>query len=857
MATTTVNGTVYTVPETGSRGWGDETTNLLVALGDSTLQLDGGTFTLTNDVNFGATWGLIAGHFTSGTSDPATSGAFRAANADTLSWKNFANTGNIALGVNASDLLQFEGVELVDISTAQALTTKTIVAASNTITTAASGNLTSTELNSALAELQTDIDTRAVATDLTDHIADTTTHGTTGDIVGTSDAQLLTTKTIVVANNTVTTAASGNLTSTELNAALAELQTDVDTRALDSALTSHTGATAAHGVSGDIVGTTDSQILLGKTYDAEGTGNVLSNITNSHVKAAAGIAVNKLAALTASRATATDGSGFLISSSATTTELTYLSGVTSALQTQIDSKQADVITTRGDLVVGNASNAADRLAIGAPGQLLQSDGTDISWATVSGAGDVTAAAVITDNALVRGDGGAKGIQDSGILISDGNAITGAVTIAASGSITADILRGDTIQNEAGSGAPNFPFGASGISASDVSAEPANANIQSHISSTSNPHSVTASQVSLGNVTNESKATMFTDPAFTGTLTSVTGLAPEIRIVDNDTTIGNPQLMGKLSFYTSDTDATSPEVAYIEARSVSSSAATNLDFWTGAGTSAATNKMTLTWDGKLGVNTNEPDDKVEIYDGGLFIVANSIAADSGQEINFQSTTSASPTKNTPHARISGKRVDGSNGYLSLYTRQSGTTTEAMRLTQTGQTLHDDGTSANPSISFIGATTTGIWEFSNEMGFSNSGTTSAHFSSAGVFFLDTALAAEAGASTALYRRNSDGKVVNFTSSRKYKTKINPTAYGLAEVLRFRAVDYEAKAGDGKQFTGFIAEEMNEVAPNFVNYDKNGAPEGIHYAMVTSVNSKAIQELSTKLEAALVRIETLEGA
>jgi hypothetical protein len=42
----------------------------------------------------------------------------------------------------------------------QALTNKTIVAASNTITTAASGNLSATELNAALTELQTDIDTR-------------------------------------------------------------------------------------------------------------------------------------------------------------------------------------------------------------------------------------------------------------------------------------------------------------------------------------------------------------------------------------------------------------------------------------------------------------------------------------------------------------------------------------------------------------------------------------------------------------------------------------------------------------------------------------------------------------------------
>lgn len=54
------------------------------------------------------------------------------------------------------------GKTLADTDTAQTLTNKTIVAANNTITTAASGNLAATNLNAALAELQGDIDTRAV-----------------------------------------------------------------------------------------------------------------------------------------------------------------------------------------------------------------------------------------------------------------------------------------------------------------------------------------------------------------------------------------------------------------------------------------------------------------------------------------------------------------------------------------------------------------------------------------------------------------------------------------------------------------------------------------------------------------------
>jgi len=43
-------------------------------------------------------------------------------------------------------------------------------------------------------------------------------------------------------------------------------------------------------------------------------------------------------------------------------------------------------------------------------------------------------------------------------------------------------------------------------------------LSAHTSATNNPHSVTATQVNLGNVTNESKGTMFTTPTFTGQIT---------------------------------------------------------------------------------------------------------------------------------------------------------------------------------------------------------------------------------------------------------------------------------------------------------------------------------------------------
>ena len=51
------------------------------------------------------------------------------------------------------------------------------------------------------------------------------------------------------------------------------------------------------------------------------------------------------------------------------------------LDTELDTKQDDIVTTEGDLIVGdNAGNAA-RLAIGTNGQILSSNGTTATWTT--------------------------------------------------------------------------------------------------------------------------------------------------------------------------------------------------------------------------------------------------------------------------------------------------------------------------------------------------------------------------------------------------------------------------------------------------------------------------------------------
>lgn len=104
-----LNGVPYSIPQTGGTGWGQETTNYLQAIaGGGLLQLQGGAFTLTSDVNFGPNYGLLSPYFKSGQANPASAGVLRLTQTEGVYWRNAANTGDLGLTVS-SDNLYFNG----------------------------------------------------------------------------------------------------------------------------------------------------------------------------------------------------------------------------------------------------------------------------------------------------------------------------------------------------------------------------------------------------------------------------------------------------------------------------------------------------------------------------------------------------------------------------------------------------------------------------------------------------------------------------------------------------------------------------------------------------------------------------
>lgn len=93
--------------------------------------------------------------------------------------------------------------------------------------------------------------------------------------------------------------------------------------------------------------------------------NLTGSIVNADIFSSAAIALTKLASLNASIVPVTNGSGFLTSSAVTSTELGYVSGVTSALQTQINAKQASgnyITALTGDVTATGPGSVASTLA---------------------------------------------------------------------------------------------------------------------------------------------------------------------------------------------------------------------------------------------------------------------------------------------------------------------------------------------------------------------------------------------------------------------------------------------------------------------------------------------------------------
>jgi hypothetical protein len=153
---------------------------------------------------------------------------------------------------------------------------------------------------------------------------------------------------------------------------------------------------------------------------ANGGTNSTAALSNNRIMRSTGGAIVEAAAITASRALASDANGIPVASATTATELGYVSGVTSSIQTQLNAKEptlnpGDISTTTAGVTVGGGTNST----VG-PNVTV-----DVQTANGSQPGLLSAADWTTFN----------GKQGSGNYIT---ALTGNVTASGPGSVAATI-----------------------------------------------------------------------------------------------------------------------------------------------------------------------------------------------------------------------------------------------------------------------------------------------------------------------------------------------------------------------------------------------------------------------------------
>jgi hypothetical protein len=197
----------------------------------------------------------------------------------------------------------------------------------------------------------------------------------TTTLLGTNNSAIVTNKTIDADANTIT-----NIENADIKVGAA-----IDAAKLADGSISNTEFQFLDGVSSNIQtqlnGKEPTITTLPISKGGTNSGTALNN--NRNIVSSGGQIVES-AAITANRALISDANGIPTQSAVTNTELGFVSGVTSAIQTQLDGKvDESLYTAKGVILAASAANTPATLPVGTNGQVLTADSaeaTGVKWA---------------------------------------------------------------------------------------------------------------------------------------------------------------------------------------------------------------------------------------------------------------------------------------------------------------------------------------------------------------------------------------------------------------------------------------------------------------------------------------------
>ena len=352
----------------------------------------------------------------------------------------------------------------------------------------------------------------------------------------------------------------------------------------------------------------------------------------------------------------------------------------------------------------------------------------------------------------------------------------------------------------------------------------------------------------------------------------TGWGNQVNLRSFRAAIVSGNLLGGLTFTSNDTTLTAPGTttaaiqALANATHTASELGTDIVFKSTTGTTYA-ELMRLTGAGKLGLGTSTPSDTLEVS---VVAGSNPTIVLSDGDVSHPFTTLKTNTNLFGEFGIVGS---GSGG---LFVKGL-SDTDAISLAFRGLMGTTDPTDTIPAVQFragklSGTTGAALGSLETAYQFLDWNASTAYLTILGSGNLgigtstpDRRLTVSGGAGVVMTSLDNgagtayvcttlaSGALSTSTSacnpsSRRFKNNIENLNTGLEDLMKLRPVSFTYKPemliGEQNQ-VGFIAEEIVEIVPESVGFDKQGLPYNVDYSKLTPLLTKAVQELNAKVD------------